>query len=163
MQKKFIVRLTDEERESLRSVIKKLNGSSEKVRRAQVLLKADADGPDWTDARIAEAFSCRTKTVENIRQRLVNVGFDVVLNGKNRQSPPRAKKLDGEQEARVIAMRLSKPPKGFANWTLRLLGEKLVELEIVDSISPETIRKTLKKRHDAEENPILGDSAGSQQ
>ncbi len=111
MQKKFIVRLTDEERESLRSVIKKLNGSSEKVRRAQVLLKADADGPDWTDARIAEAFSCRTKTVENIRQRLVNVGFDVVLNGKNRQSPPRAKKLDGEQEARVIAMRLSKPPK----------------------------------------------------
>ena len=163
MQKKFIVRLTDEERESLRSVIKKLNGSSEKVRRAQVLLKADADGPDWTDARIAEAFSCRTKTVENIRQRLVNVGFDVVLNGKNRQSPPRAKKLDGEQEARVIAMRLSKPPKGFANWTLRLLGENLVELEIVDSISPETIRKTLKKRHDAEENPILGDSAGSQQ
>ena len=163
MQKKFIVRLTDEERESLRSVIKKLNGSSEKVRRAQVLLKADADGLDWTDARIAEAFSCRTKTVENIRQRLVNVGFDVVLNGKNRQSPPRAKKLDGEQEARVIAMRLSKPPKGFANWTLRLLGENLVELEIVDSISPETIRKTLKKRHGAEENPISGDSAGSQQ
>ena len=145
MQKKYIVRLTDEERETLRSGIKKLKGSSEKVRRSQVLLKADADGPDWTDARIAEAFSCRTKTVENIRQRLVNDGFDVALNGKRRKSPPRAKSLDGEQEARVIAMRLSKPPKGFANWTLRLLAEKLVELEIVDSISPETIRKTLKK------------------
>lgn len=145
MHKKYIVRLTDEERETLRSVIKKLKGSSQKVRRAQVLLKADADGPNWTDGRIAEAFSCRTKTVENIRQRLVDEGFDVVLNGKKRESPPRAKSLDGEQEARVIAMRLSSPPKGFANWTLRLLAEKLVELEVVDSISPETIRKTLKK------------------
>ena len=145
MQKKYIVRLTDEERETLWIVIKNLKGSSQKVRRAQVLLKADADGPNWTDARIAEAFSCRTKTVENVRQRLVNEGFDVVLNGKKRESPPRAKCLDGAQEARVIAMRLSKPPKGFANWTLRLLAEKVVELEMVDSISPETIRKTLKK------------------
>jgi len=145
MQKKYIVRLTEEERETLRSIVKKLKGSSEKVRRAQVLLKADADGPNWTDARIAEAFSCRTKTVENIRQRLVHEGFDVVLNGRKRPSPPRAKSLDGEQEARVIAMRLSKPPKGFANWTLRLLADKIVELGIVDSISPETLRKTLKK------------------
>lgn len=145
MQKKYIVRLTDDERQRLWSVIKKLKGSSEKVRRAQVLLKADADGPDWTDAKIAEAFSCPTKTVENIRQRLLNEGFDVVLNGKKRESPPRAKCSDGEQEAKVIAMRLSKPPKGFANWTLRLLAEKLVELEVVDSVSPETIRKTLKK------------------
>ena len=145
MQKKYIVRLKDEERETLLIVIKKLRGSSQKVRRAQVLLKADADGPNWTDTRIAEAFSCRTKTVENIRRRLVTEGFGVVLNGKKRESPPRAKCLDGEQEARVIAMRLSKPPKGFANWTLRLLAEKVVELEVVDSISPETIRKTLKK------------------
>ena len=145
MQTKYIVRLTDEERETLWIVIKKLKGSSQKVRRAHVLLKADADGPNWTDTRIAEAFSCRTKTVENIRQRLVNEGFGVVLNGKKRESPPRAKCLDGAQEAKVIAMRLSKPPKGFANWTLRLLAEKVVELEIVDSISPETIRKMLKK------------------
>lgn len=145
MQKKYIVRLMDEERVTLRSVVKKLKGSSQKVGRAQVLLKADADGPNWTDTRIAEAFGCRTKTVENVRQRLVHDGFDVALNGKKRESPPRAKTLDGEQEARVIAMRLSRAPKGFANWTLRLLAEKLVELEIVDSISPETIRKTLKK------------------
>ena len=145
MQKKYIVRLTNEERERLRSVIKKLKGSSQKVRRAQVLLKADADGPDWTDARIAEAFDCRTKTVENIRQRLVRDGFEVLLNGKKRESPPRAKALDGEQEAKVIAMQLGSPPKGFADWTLRLLAKQLVQLGIVDSISPETVRKTLKK------------------
>ena len=75
MEKKYIVRLTDEEREALHRVIKKLKGSSQKVRRAQILLKADADGPNWTDKKIAEAFSCRTKTVENIRQRLVTEGF----------------------------------------------------------------------------------------
>ena len=135
MQKKYIVRLTNEERESLRSVIKKLKGSSQKVRRAQVLLKADADGPGWTDARIAEAFDCRTKTVENIRQRLVRDGFESALNGKQRESPPRAKLLDGEQEAKLIAMRLGSPPKGFANWTLRLLAQRVVQLEIVDSAS----------------------------
>ena len=145
MQKKYIVRLTDEERGILRNIVKKLKGSSQKVRRAQVLLKADANGPNWTDARIAEAFSCRTKTVENIRQRLVLEGFEIALNGNKRESPPRAKKLDGEQEARVIALRLSKPPKGFGNWSLRLLADKLVELQFVDSISPETVRKTLKK------------------
>ena len=145
MQKKYIVRLTNEERESLRSVIKKQKGSSQKVRRAQVLLKADADGPGWTDARIAEAFDCRTKTVENIRQRLVRDGFEIALNGKQREAPPRAKLLDGEQEAKLIAMRLGSPPKGFANWTLRLLAQRVVQLEIVDSISPETVRKTLKK------------------
>ena len=145
MHKKYIVRLTNEERETLRIVVKKLKGSSQKVRRAQVLLKADADGPNWTDTRIAEAFDCRTKTVENIRQRLVRDGFEIALNGKKRESPPRAKALDGEQEAKVIAMRLGSPPKGFANWTLRLLAKQLVQLEIVDSISPKTVRKTLKK------------------
>ena len=145
MHKKYIVRLTNEERETLRIVVKKLKGSSQKVRRAQVLLKADADGPGWTDARIAEAFDCRTKTVENIRQRVGRDGFVIALNGKKRESPPRAKALDGEQEAKVIAMRLGSPPKGFANWTLRLLAKQLVQLEIVDSISPETVRKTLKK------------------
>ncbi len=145
MEKRYIVRLTNEERLSLRSVIKKLSGLSQKVRRAQVLLKADADGPNWTDKRIAEAFSCRTKTVENIRQRLVTEGFDVALNRKNRETPPRDKRLNGEQEAKVIALRLGVPPKGFANWSLRLLAEKVVELEIVDSVSHETVRQTLKK------------------
>ena len=145
MEEKYVVRLTNEERLTLRSVIKKLSGSSQKVRRAQVVLKAGADGPKWTDKGIAEAFSCRTKTVENIRQRLVTEGFDVALNRKNRETPPRDKRLNGEQEAKVIALRLGVPPKGFANWSLRLLAEKVVELEIVDSVSHETVRQTLKK------------------
>jgi len=145
MEKKYIVRLTDEERKVLREVVKKLKGTSQKVRRAQVLLKADADGPNWTDKKIAEAVSCRTKTVENIRQRLVTEGFETALNGKERETPPRQKVLDGEQEAKVIALRLGEPPAGFANWSLRLLADQVVELGIVESVSHETLRKTLKK------------------
>jgi hypothetical protein len=145
MKKKYIVRLSDTERATLAGVVKKLKGSSQKVRRAQILLKADAEGPAWTDAKIAEAVGCRTKTVENIRERFVTLGFDVTLNGKSRERAPRPKTLDGEQEAQVIAMRLGPPPKGFANWSLRLLAEKVVELEIVEAISHETIRQTLKK------------------
>lgn len=145
MQKKYIVRLTDAERCELREVIQKLKGSSQKVRRAQILLKADMEGANWTDQRIAEAFECRTKTVENIRQRLVEQGFEATLSGARRRMPPTEKLLDGEQEARLIAMRLGAPPKGYANWSLRLLSRKVVELGIVDTISHETIRRTLKK------------------
>jgi hypothetical protein len=145
MPKKYIVRLTDAERETLREIVAKFKGSSQKVRRAQVLLKADADGPGWTDAKIADAYGCRTKTVENIRERLVREGFEVTLNGQPRPKPPSRKVLDGEQEAKVIAMRLGAPPPGFANWTLRLLAEQVVALEIVESISHETVRRTLKK------------------
>ena len=115
------------------------------MRRAQILLKADADGPAWTDQRVAEAFSCRTKTVENIRQRCVQDGFERALERKRRASPPVPKLLDGEQEAQVIALRLGPPPKGYANWSLRLLARRVVELAIVESISHETIRRTLKK------------------
>jgi hypothetical protein len=145
MPKKYIVRLSDSERATLTDVVKKLKGSSMKVRRAQILLKADANGPAWTDVEIAESVGCRTKTVENIRERLVTVGFEETLNGKRPDQPPRPKLLSGEQEAKVIALRLGPPPKGFANWTLRLLAEQVVELEIVDAISHETIRQTLKK------------------
>lgn len=145
MQKKYIVRLTDAERATLTELVKKLKGSSQKVRRAQILLKADAEGPSWTDAKIAEVVGCRTKTVENVRERLVTMGFDITLNGQPRAHPPRAKLLDGAQEAQVIAMRLGPPPNGFANWSLRLLAEQVVALEIVESISHETVRQTLKK------------------
>ncbi len=146
MQKKYIVRLTEEERETCRLTIKKLKGTSEKVRRAQLLLKTDADGPTWTDRQIAEAFSCRTQTVENIRQRFVLEGFESALERKKRPTAPTEKRLDGEQEAKIIAMRLGPPPEGYANWTLRLVARKAVELEIVDSVSHETVRQTLKKR-----------------
>ena len=145
MEKKYIVRLSEQERETAEQVVKKLKGSSQQVRRAQILLKADVDGPGWTDRQIAEALGCRTKTVENVRQRLVLEGFDVALNGKRPDEPPRQPVLDGEQQAKVIALRLGPPPKGFANWSLRLLAEKVVELSIVESVSHETIRRTLKK------------------
>ena len=145
MNKKYIVRLTAKERRELREVVKKLAGSSQKVRRAQMLLKTDAAGPGWTDARIAEAFDRRTRTVEKLRGRFVTEGFASTLAGKRRDQPPTAKILSGKQEARVIALRLGPPPKGYANWTLRLLARRVVELEIVESISHETVRRTLKK------------------
>jgi hypothetical protein len=145
MLKKYIVRLSDHERQMCRDLINRPRCASSKRRRAQILLKCDADGPNWTDARVAEAFDCQTKTVENIRQRLVNNGFDEALSGKKRATPPRAKLLDGEQEAKIIAVRLGKPPAGFANWTLRLLAQNVVELGIVQSVSHETVRQTLKK------------------
>ena len=143
--KKYVVRLTDAERQTLQEIVGKFKGNSPKVRRAQVLLKSDADGPDWTDAKVAEAFGCRTQTVENIRERFVTQGFELALNGQRHLAPPRKKLLDGEQEAKVIALRLGSPPPGFSNWTLRLLAEQVVALEIAESISYETVRRTLKK------------------
>jgi hypothetical protein len=115
------------------------------VRRAQILLKADAAGPAWTDSRIAEAFSCQRQTVEKLRQRFVECGFQETLEGKKRDQPPTEKLLDGKQEAKIIAMRLGPPPAGYAHWTLRLLARKVVELEIVETVSYETVRRTLKK------------------
>lgn len=145
MKKKYIVRLSDQERQELGSVIKKLSGTGQKVRRAQILLKSDSDGPGWTDAKISDAFGCRIKTVENIRQRLVESGFRQALEGKKRDQPPTEKLLDGKQEAQVIALRLGSPPKGYANWTLRLLARKVVELEIAPEASRMTLSRTLKK------------------
>ena len=145
MNKKYIVRLSERERGLLLEIIKKLKGTSQKLRRANILLKADVNQGNWPDSKIAEAFSCRIKTVENIRRRFVTEGFDEVLNRKKRKTPPTAKILDGKQEAELIALRLGPPPKGFANWSLRLLANKVVELEIAESISYETVRRTLKK------------------
>jgi len=145
MQKKYIVRLTTAERETLKEIVKKFKGSSQQVRRAQILLQADAGGPAWTDQQIAEAYGCRRQTVENVRQRLVTEGFEIALRGKRPSEPPHKPVLNGEQQAKVLALRLGPPPKGFANWTLRLLAEKVVELAIVPAISHETVRRTLKK------------------
>ena len=145
MRKLYVVRLTDRERDELHGVIKKLKGTGQKVRRTQISLKADADGPNWTDERIAEAFLCRTRTVERLRQRFVEQGFDETLHRVERARPPVEKLLTGDQEARIIATRLSPPPKGYNKWTLRLLARKVVELEIVESVSHETVRRTLKK------------------
>ena len=145
MHKKYVVRLTKTERKTLEEVIKKLKGTSQKVRRAHILLKADVDGPAWTDAKIADAFDCRVQTIEKLRKRLVTEGFELALNGQKRQTPPTEPILDGKGEAKLISMRLGKPPAGYGRWTLKLLAEELVALEIVESISYETVRRTLKK------------------
>jgi hypothetical protein len=145
MNKKYIVRLTDEERAICEATIEKETGKSEKLRRATILLKADADGPAWGDAKIGEAVGCRTRTVENVRQAFVLEGFEGALVRKKRATTPTPKLLDGAAEAKLIAMRLGKPPAGFGRWTLRLLADRMVELEIVEAISPEAVRQTLKE------------------
>ena len=145
MNKQYLVRLSDTERMVCQDVVKRLKGSSEKVKRAQILLKADADGVGWPDAKIAEAFDCRVQTVESLRKRLVIEGFESALDRKPRMTPPTPCKLDGEREAKLIAMRLGKPPAGYGRWSLQLLADEMVALEVVESICPETIRKTLKK------------------
>jgi hypothetical protein len=145
MNKKYIVRLSDEERGVCQEVVKRLKGTSEKVKRAQILLKADVDGPGWSDAKIAEAFDCRVQTVETLRKRLVVDGFEAALERKRRATPPTPRKLDGAGEAKLIALRLGKPPAGYGRWSLQLLADELVVLEVVESICPETVRKTLKK------------------
>ena len=158
MQKKYVVRLTDIEREILNSLVKKQRVSAQKVLRARVLLKTDADGPNWTDAATANAFDCRTKTIENIRERFVTEGFEITLNGQPKRRV-RGKVLDGDQEAKIIALRLGPPPPGFANWTLRLLAEHAVTLDIVETVSHETLRRTLKKIT-SRQDCLLGDFAG---
>ena len=145
MNKKYVVRLSDEERGVCQEIVKRLKGSSEKVKRAQILLKADAAGSGWPDAKIAEAFNCRVQTVEGLRKRLVTEGFEAAVERKQRATPPTPCKLDGEGEAKLIAMRLGKPPAGYGRWSLQLLADELVVLEVVESICPETVRKTLKK------------------
>lgn len=145
MNKKYIVRLSDAERAVCQGIVKRLKGTSEKVKRAQLLLKADADGPAWPDVKIAEAYDCRVQTVETVRKRLVTAGFDGALERKKRATAPTSPKLDGVAEAKLIAMRLGKPPAGYGRWSLQLLADALVALEVVASICPETVRKTLKK------------------
>ena len=145
MNKKYIVRLTDQERAVCETTIKNEKGKSEKLRRATILLQADADGPSWNDHKISEAIGCSTRTVEKVRQAFVLEGFETTLARKKRTTPPTPKRLDGTAEAKLIALRLGKPPAGYGHWTLRLLADQLVELEIVDSICPETVRQTLKK------------------
>lgn len=143
--KKYIVRLTEEERQSLTELVTKGKAAAYKIRHANMLLKADADGPSWTDKAIADAFSAHSNTVSNVRQRFVEEGLESALNRKKQENPSNKPKFDGEAEARLIALSCKEPPEGYARWTLRLLADKVVELEIVDSVCHETVRQTLKK------------------
>lgn len=142
MKKKYVVDLSDSQRKLLKDCVEKGQTTAYKIRHAHILLKADAG---WTDAQIAEAFGCHVQTVYNVRRRFVEKGFSEALGRSERQEPPCRRKLDGAGEARLIALSCGQPPEGFRRWTLRLLAAKLVDLEIVESISPETVRQTLKK------------------
>jgi len=144
MNKMHVIRLTDEERGICQDILKNLKGSSQRFRHAQIMLKADADGPGWIDAKIAESFDCGVQMIESLRKRLLTAGFQQALDGKEHAEPPTPCKLDGVAEAKLIAMRLGKPPEGYGHWTLKLLADNLVALEVADSISHETVRKTLK-------------------
>ena len=145
MNKKYIVRLSEEERQSCVDVVKKLKGSSQKVKRAQLLLKTDVEGPAWADSKIADAFNCRVQTIEHLRKRVVTEGFESGLAGTKRQEPPTPPKLDGQGPAHLSAMRLGRPPAGYGRWTLRLLANAWVQWEVVDAICPATVRQPRKK------------------
>jgi transposase len=145
--KKYKVTLTADERQSLHALVAAGKAAAKKLAHARILLKADAapDGPGWTDERIAEAVEVNRTTVEQVRQRFVEQGLEAALVRKKQDRPSRERKLDGDGEARLIALACSRPPRGRAAWTLRLLADRLVELEVVDAISTETVRQVLKK------------------
>jgi transposase len=145
--KRYKVTLEAEERQHLHDLIAAGKAAARKLAHARILLKADAadGGPAWPDHRIADALEVSTATVERVRQRFVEQGLDAALDRKHRERPAREIKLDGRAEAQLIALACSAPPEGRATWTMKLLADKLVELEVVDSISDETVRLALKK------------------
>jgi transposase len=145
--KRYKVTLTDEERQQLQDLIATGKAAARKLTHARILLKADAapGGPAWTDRRIVEALDVGVATVERVRQRFVEEGLEAALGRKKPDRPPRPRKLDGRAEARLIALACSAPPEGRPEWTMQLLADKLVELEVVDAVSDETVRRVLKK------------------
>lgn len=147
MVKKYVLKLTSEERVTLEQLVKRGKAAGWKLQRAQALLKCEPEpaGPGWTDARIAEAFGCTTRSLESWRKQAVERGPLSLLERKPRVTPTAWPKLDGEKTARLVALACSQPPQGRARWTLRLLAARCVELEIVDAISYGTVRRALKK------------------
>jgi hypothetical protein len=145
--KKYVVRLNGEEREQLQALIRKGKSPAKRLLKARILLKADVSqaGEGWSDSRIIEALDTSPSMVYRVRKQLVEDGFEAVLSRKQRAIPAVARIFDGEKEAKLIALACSKPPKGRARWTLRLLENKVVELGIVERASDSTIGRTLKK------------------
>jgi hypothetical protein len=145
VNKRYIVRLTAEERASLGTLISKSKCNARKLVHAHILLKVDVDGPKWGDEQACEAFGVHTNTVAAIRERFVMEGLESALNRKKQCRPSRERKIDGATEARLIATACGSPPEGRARWTLRLLANRLVELKVFESISHETVRRALFK------------------
>ncbi len=145
--KKYIVRLNQAEREVLTRLVRSGKAAARQVTRARILLKADSgeSGPGWTDQRIADALDVSFRTVENVRRCRVEEGLERAVHGRPAPDRPWQRKLDGVGEAKLIALCCSEPPSGRARWTLELLGDALVALQVTDSISYETVRRTLKK------------------
>lgn len=147
MAKKYVLKLTADERAELQQLVKKRKAAAWKVQRAQALLQCDQGlaGPRWTDEQVAQAYGCTTRSLESWRKQAVERGPLSLLERKVRVAPPVTPKLDGEKEARLTALACAKAPQGHARWTLRLLAGRLVELQVVDAISYETVRRALKK------------------
>src|SRR5271167_5269932 len=145
--KKYAVRLSDDERQQLATLIRKGSSPAQRLMKARILLKADVSegGEGWSDNQIIEALETSPSMVYRVRKQLVEEGFEAVLSRKPRATPAVARIFDGEKEAKLIALACSKPPKGRARWTLRLLENKVVELNIVDRASDSTIGRALKK------------------
>jgi transposase len=146
MKKKYIIELTGEERQTLKQLVSAGKASARKLTHARILLKADSSsgGPKWRDSKISQALDVGTATIERIRKRFVEEGLEAALNSRkpNRQYN---RKLDGDGEAHLIALVCSKAPQGYQRWTLQLLSDQMVEFGYVDSLSYETVRRTLKK------------------
>ena len=146
MLKQYLVRLSEEERQTLEELVSRGKAAAYKIKHANILLNIDVNGQGWTDEKAAISFSCHRNTVANLRERLVTEGLELALNRKPSKTPPRQQVMDGAAEAKLIALRCGEPPVGQAKWTLRLLADRAVELEIVPTISHETVRQVLKKR-----------------
>jgi Homeodomain-like domain len=163
--KKYVVRLSAEEREQLQALIRKGKSPAKRLLKARILLKADVSeaGEGWSDSRIVEALETSTSMVYRVRKQLVEEGFEAVLSRKPRATPAVAPIFDGEKEAKLIALACSKPPKGRARWSLRLLEDKVVELAIVERASDSTIGRVLKKHSQAASSAAVGHPAEGQQ
>jgi len=158
--KKYVVRLSGDERQQLEALIRRGKGPARRLLKARILLKADVSdsGQGWSDSKIISALDTSAAMVYRVRKQLVEEGFEAVLSRKQRATPAVARIFDGEKEAKLIALACSKPPKGRARWTLRLLENKVVELGIVERASDSTIGRTLKK---TVSSPIAGNAGSS--
>ena len=145
MNKKYTVRLDMEEQKELENLVKKGKTHAYRIKHANILLAIDADGPNWSDHQAARAYKCHDNTVRNVRQRFVEQGLEAALERKQQDVPSRKRIIDGEKEARLISIACSQPPEGCAKWTVQMLADELVVLKIVDSVSGQTVWRTLKK------------------
>ena len=161
MKKRYVVELTQQERKLLEGIVKRGKGPAYRIRHAYVLLHADKNKSGKTDEEIAVLLHCHSQTVFNIRKKYFEEGLTRAVGRKAQESPPIPRKLDGAKEARLITIACSQPPEGYANWTLDLLADKMVELKIVETISGKTIGRVLKKRVKTSPAAMLGYSAAT--